>query len=43
MVLYVCLTPNRGARIGHQSDDYFKVLTYCNKNKNSFCVSSIHL
>jgi hypothetical protein len=36
MVLYVCLIPNRGARIGHQSSDYFNVLTWCNKNKFYF-------
>jgi hypothetical protein len=32
MVLYICLVPNRGARIGHQSDDHFRVVTYCHKN-----------
>lgn len=36
MVLYVCLIPNKGARIGHQSNDYFTVLTYCIKNNFKF-------
>lgn len=40
MVLYICLVPNRGARIGHQSDDYFKVLTYCKKNHFHFVYHS---
>jgi len=32
MVVYICLIPNKGARIGHQSDDYFRVVTFCKKN-----------
>ena len=32
MVLYLCLIPNCGARIGHQTDDHFKVVAYCKKN-----------
>ena len=31
MVLYLCLVPNRGARIGHQTHDYFSILTFCIK------------
>jgi hypothetical protein len=36
MVLYLCLIPNRGARIGHQTDDYFKLVAYCKKNNFIF-------
>ena len=36
MVLYFCLIPNRGARIGHQTDDHFKLVAYCNKNNFIF-------
>jgi len=32
MVLYLCLIPNRGARIGHQTDDHFKIVAYCKQN-----------
>jgi len=32
MVLYLCLIPNRGARIGHQTHDHFNLVTYCKKN-----------
>ena len=32
MVLYLCLIPNRGARIGHQTDDHYRLVTYCKKN-----------
>jgi hypothetical protein len=31
-MLYLCLVPNRGARIGHQTDDHFKLVAYCDKN-----------
>ena len=36
MVLYFCLIPNRGARIGHQTDDHFKCVSYCKKNNFIF-------
>lgn len=36
MVLFLCLIPNRGARIGHQSHDHFKLVTYCKKNNFNF-------
>jgi hypothetical protein len=36
MVLYICLIPNRGARIGHQSNDYFLTVTYCKKNNFNY-------
>jgi hypothetical protein len=36
MVLYFCLIPNRGARIGHQTDDHFNCVAYCNKNNFIF-------
>lgn len=29
MVLFFCLIPNRGARIGHQSYEHFLFVTYC--------------
>jgi hypothetical protein len=32
MPLYFCIIPNRGARIGHQTDDHFRIVTYCKKN-----------
>jgi hypothetical protein len=36
MVLYLCLIPNKGAGIGHQTDDYFKLVAYCKKNNFIF-------
>jgi hypothetical protein len=36
MVLYFCLIPNRGARIGHQTHDHFNCLAFCNKNNFIF-------
>ena len=36
MVLYLCLIPNRGARIGHQTHEYFSLLTFCKKMNYKF-------
>jgi len=36
MVLYLCLIPNRGARIGHQTDDHFNLVSYCKKYNFKF-------
>ena len=36
MVLYLCMIPNRGARIGHQTYDHFSLVTYCKKNNFIF-------
>jgi hypothetical protein len=36
MVLFLCLVPNRGARIGHQTYDYFSILTFCKKMNCNF-------
>ena len=36
MVLYLCLIPNRGARIGHQSYEHFLLVTYCKKYNFNF-------
>ena len=36
MVLYVCLIPNRGAGIGHQTYEYFSVLAFCRKMNYNF-------
>jgi len=36
MVLYICLIPNKGAGIGHQTYDYFSILTFCRKMNYNF-------
>lgn len=36
MVLFVCLIPNRGARIGHQTHDHFTLVAFCEKNNFIF-------
>jgi len=30
-MLYICIVPNRGARIGHQTHEYFVLVNYCRK------------
>ena len=35
-MLYLCLIPNRGARIGHQTFDYFSIYTFCYKNNINY-------
>jgi hypothetical protein len=36
MVLFFCLIPNRGARIGHQTHDHYNLVAFCNKNNFIF-------
>ena len=36
MVLYLCLIPNHGGGIGHQSHDHFTLVSYCEKNNLTF-------
>jgi len=35
-MLYFCLIPNKGANIGHQTDDHFNCVTFCKKNNFIF-------
>lgn len=38
-MLYICILPNRGARIGHQTDEYFFFEGYCKKFGFTFVYS----
>ena len=36
MVLYLCIIPNRGTRIGHQTYEHFALVAYCKKYNFNF-------